>query len=144
VPSTKVRTLAAMLKAIHASEDVAAAREKALQVIAKLRALRLTTAAELAATTFEETLSFPEEHWRRIRTKNPLERVPRGIRQRTRVVGAFPDGQSALNPGRGTLAAHRRDRLVAQTILERRAAEGPADERSRHSLSQRRAPLSPI
>ena len=84
----------------RASEDVAAAREKALQVIAKLRALRLTTAAELAAATFEETLSyysFPEEHWRRIRTNNPLERVLREIRRRTRVVGAFPDGQSALN-----------------------------------------------
>jgi hypothetical protein len=35
-----------------------AAREKVLQVIAKLRASRLTTAAELAATSFEETLSY--------------------------------------------------------------------------------------
>src|SRR5215831_2109791 len=48
----------------------------------------------------EETLAyyaFPEEHWRRIRTTNPLERILREIRRRTRVVGAFPDGQSALN-----------------------------------------------
>ena len=30
-------------------------------------------------------------------TNNPLERVLREIRGRTRVVGAFPDGQSALN-----------------------------------------------
>ena len=45
----------------------------------------------------EETLAyyaFPEEHWRRMRTNNPLERE---IRRRTRVVGAFPGGQSALN-----------------------------------------------
>ncbi len=41
--------------------------------------------------------SFPEEHWRRIRTNNPLERILREIRRRTRVVGAFPDGESALN-----------------------------------------------
>ena len=41
--------------------------------------------------------SFPEQHWRRIRTNNPLERILREIRRRTRVVGAFPDGQSALN-----------------------------------------------
>src|SRR6266487_3170076 len=40
---------------------------------------------------------LPEEHWRRIRTNNPLERILREIRRRTRVVGAFPDGQSALN-----------------------------------------------
>jgi putative transposase len=48
----------------------------------------------------EETLAyyaFPEEHWRRIRNNNPLERILREIRRRTRVVGAFPDGQSALN-----------------------------------------------
>ena len=39
---------------------------------------------------------FPEAHWRRIRTNNPLERILREIRRRSRVVGAFPDGQSAL------------------------------------------------
>lgn len=47
-----------------------------------------------------ETLAyygFPEEHWQRIRTNNPLERIMREIRRRTRVVGAFPDGHSALN-----------------------------------------------
>src|SRR6202040_308588 len=45
VPSTKVREIAAMLKAIHASEDLVAARQKAVQVIEKLRGLRLTNAA---------------------------------------------------------------------------------------------------
>jgi putative transposase len=52
------------------------------------------------STAVEETLAyygFPEEHWRRIRTNNPLERILREIRRRTRVVGAFPDGQPALN-----------------------------------------------
>ena len=39
---------------------------------------------------------FPREHWIRIRTNNPLERLMREIRRRTRVVGAFPDGRSAL------------------------------------------------
>jgi transposase-like protein len=100
VPSTKVREIAAMLKAIHASEDLAAAREKANRVIEKLRGLRLSRAAELVEMAVEETLTyytFPEEHWRRIRTNNPLERILREIRRRTRVVGAFPDGQSALN-----------------------------------------------
>ncbi len=57
-------------------------------------------AAELVEEAVEETFvyyAFPEEHWRRIRTNNPLERILREIRRRTRVVGAFPDGQSALN-----------------------------------------------
>jgi putative transposase len=41
--------------------------------------------------------AFPEEHRRRIRTNNPLERIMREIRRRTRVVGAFPGGKSALS-----------------------------------------------
>jgi transposase-like protein len=100
VPRPKLREVAAMLKAIHAAEDGLAANEKALQVIAKLREQRLTRAAELVEASVEETFayySFPEEHWRRIRTNNPLERILREIRRRTRVVGSFPDGQSALN-----------------------------------------------
>jgi transposase-like protein len=85
VPSTKVREIAAMLKAIHAGEDIAAAREKAIRVIEKLRGLRLSRAAELVEVAIEETLTyaFPEEHWRRIRTNNPLERILREIRRRT-------------------------------------------------------------
>jgi putative transposase len=71
-----------------------AACEKAIRVIEKLWALRLMRAAELVETAVE---AFPEEHWRRIRTNNPLERILCEIRRRTRVVGAFPDGQSALN-----------------------------------------------
>ena len=89
-----------MLKAIHAAEDVHAARDKALQVVAKLREQRLTRAAELVETSIEERLgyhAFPKEHWRRIRTNNPLERILREIRRRTRVVDAFREGQSALN-----------------------------------------------
>jgi putative transposase len=45
VPATKVRTVATMLKAIHASEDRAAARTKAAQVVDKLRELKLPAAA---------------------------------------------------------------------------------------------------
>ena len=47
----------------------------------------------------EETLTyyaFPSEHWLKIRTNNMLERLNREIRRRTRVVGTFPDGESAL------------------------------------------------
>ena len=39
---------------------------------------------------------FPNEHWTRIRTNNVIERLNREIRRRTRVVGSFPDGNSAL------------------------------------------------
>jgi transposase-like protein len=99
VPHSKVRYVAAMLKAIHAQEDIAGARKKAQEVIDKLKELRLKQAAQIVELGIEETLSymnFPQEHWTRLRTNNPLERLMREIRRRTRVVGAFPDGNSAL------------------------------------------------
>jgi transposase-like protein len=99
VPASKVRPVAAMLKAIHASEDRAAAQAKAALVVDKLREMKLPAAAALVAQSIEETFSyyaFPSEHHRSLRTNNPLERIMREIRRRTRVVGAFPDGNSAL------------------------------------------------
>lgn len=99
VPASKVRPVAAMLKAIHASEDRAAAQAKAALVVDKLRELKLPAAAALVEQSIEETFSyyaFPSEHHRSLRTNNPFERIMREIRRRTRMVGAFPDGNSAL------------------------------------------------
>lgn len=56
-------------------------------------------AVRTARGGFAETLAyteFPLEHWRRIRTNNGIERINREIRRRTRVVGTFPDGNTAL------------------------------------------------
>jgi hypothetical protein len=79
--------------------------------------------------TVDETLTyyaFPNEHWRRIRTNNPLERLMREIRRRTRVVGAFPDGQSALN-----LATAR-----FQAIPQYEAAQATGDGSIKDSLTR--------
>lgn len=98
-PTGKVKEVAAMLKAIHAQEDRASAGQKAAAVVAKLEAMKLGKAAAMVRDGVGETLAymaFPREHWRSLRTNNPLERLNREIRRRTRVVGAFPDGNSAL------------------------------------------------
>ena len=60
---------------------------------------RTQEAAKKVEDGIEETLTycdFPSEHWTRIRTNNVIERLNREIRRRTRVVGSFPDGNSAL------------------------------------------------
>lgn len=99
VPRKKSREVAAMLKAIHAQEDKAAALEKAKNVVEKLKSMKLPEAAKKVEESVAETLSymdFPREHWLKIRSNNAIERLNREIRRRTRVVGTFPDGQSAL------------------------------------------------
>ena len=77
----------------------ASAKEKAKQVADKLREIKLTSAAKKVEDGIEETLTymdFPSQHWTRIRTNNTIERLNREIKRRTRAIGAFPDGQSAL------------------------------------------------
>jgi len=99
VPKGKVKEVAAMLKAIHAQEDKEEAMRKADIVAEKLEKMKLGSAAATVRDGIAETLSyyqFPSQHWRRIRTNNPLERIMREIRRRTNVVGCFPDGNSAL------------------------------------------------
>ena len=99
VPRGRVREVSMMLKAIHAQESKAAAREKAAQVAEKLREMKLKAAAKKVEDSIEETLTFmdfPSQHWTRIRTNNTLERLNREIKRRTRPIGAFPDGNSAL------------------------------------------------
>lgn len=99
VPRGKAKEVAAMLKAIHAQEDAEAARQKAAAVVDKLEAMKLSKAAQVVREGVEETLTyfaFPREHHRHIYTNNPLETINKQIRRRTRVVGAFPDGHSAL------------------------------------------------
>ena len=94
-----MKLVSKMLKAIHAQENKAAARAKARQVAADLRAMKLPEAARKVEDSIVETLTymeFPYEHCLRIRTNNVIERLNREIRRRTRVVGTFPDGNSAL------------------------------------------------
>jgi transposase-like protein len=113
VPNKLMREVATMLKAIHAQENREAALEKGKAVAEKLRGMKLGKAAEKVSDSLLDTLmymSYPPEHWTRIRTNNSLERLMREIRRRTKVVGSFPDGNSAL------MLAAARLRHVAGTV----------------------------
>lgn len=99
VPRQKREKVAKMLKAIHAQESFDASMAKAEKVASDLEAMKLGAAAKVVREGCAETLTytaFPMSHWVRIRTNNAIERLNREIRRRTRVVGTFPDGKSAL------------------------------------------------
>jgi transposase-like protein len=98
---SKAREVSLMLKAIHAQESKASARQKAQEVVKKLQGMRLEKAAGVVSNSFDETLGYyeyPSRHWRHIRTNNPLERLNRGIRRRTRVLA--PLWSSCASPRR--------------------------------------------
>jgi transposase-like protein len=99
VPRGKMREVAAMLKAIHAQESRESAESKAEDVVRKLKLMKLSGAAELVEQSIHETFAYfayPPQHWLKIKTNNPMERLLKEARRRTKVVGAFPDGNSAL------------------------------------------------
>lgn len=100
VPRRKRKT-AAELKAVFAMEDRDKTLSKAESVAVELDWMKLGEAASCLcegigeATTYQLP-EFPMEHWRLIRTNNMIERLNLEIRRRTRIVGQFPDGRSAL------------------------------------------------
>lgn len=64
-PRNKMKMVALMLKAIHVRESKEAAREKAILVAEKLRAMKLAKAAKKVEDGIEETLTymdFPTQH----------------------------------------------------------------------------------
>ena len=89
------------LEAIFSVESGDKALEKAESVAKDMEARKLREAAKCLREGIGETTTYllddyPREHRRRIRTNNMIERLNREIRRRTRVVGSFPDGRSAL------------------------------------------------
>ena len=88
-----------MLKAVHAQENKRASGEKVKAIVEELRATKPKKTAKKIEDGVEETLTycdFPSEHLSRVRTNNVIKRLNREIWHRTRIVGYFPDGESAL------------------------------------------------
>jgi len=143
VPHSKCKEVAAMLKAIHAQEDRAAAEEKVNAVVSKLHAMKLGKAAEHVRESASETLAymkFSRSHWRKIRTNNPLERLIREVRRRTRVVGAFPDGRSALM----LVAARLRHVASSKWGLQRYLKFEGEDEQGKEEAPNQATPASTL
>ncbi len=98
VPQTRRSEVAAALKTIWHQENADEARHKAQRVIEQYRK-SLPAAMRTLEGTLEDSLTFyrfPREHGKMLRTNNPLERLMKEIRRRTKVAEQFPHEESAL------------------------------------------------
>jgi len=107
VPHGDKSVAAAALRTIFAQPHQAAAQAQLAEVLKAMQG-RWPKAAALLAAAEDDILAymdFPREHWTRIYSTNPLERLNKEVKRRTNVVGVFPDESSAL-------------RLVGAVLLE--------------------------
>ena len=107
IPKRDKSMVAAALRTIFAQPNQEAARQQ-LAEVARAMGERWPKAADVLVAGEEDVLSymtFPPEHWTRIYSTNPLERLNREVKRRTNVVGIFPDSDAVL-------------RLVGSVLIE--------------------------
>jgi putative transposase len=93
VPKAAQPWVAATIRTAFAQPDAASAREQWRRVADGFRDRfpRLAALLDEAEADVLAYLAFPPEHWRKIWSNNPLERVNKEVKRRTDVVGIFPD-----------------------------------------------------
>jgi len=107
VPKASAEMVAAAVRTVFAQPDASHVRSQLAEVTRMLKAQFPEVAAMLAdaADDLLAFTAFPQAHWRKIWSTNPLERVNGEIKRRTNVVGIFPNDASVL-------------RLVTAVIVE--------------------------
>jgi putative transposase len=137
--------LAALIRPIFNADSLAEARDRLSEAVAHLEG-SLSKAATLLEDAEPDILafySFPEDHWRKLRSTNPLERFNKEIGRRTDVVGIFPD-DTALIRLAGMLCIEQNDEwLVGRRYLSAGSMEPLLEERLHHRDSEEVKELQP-
>ncbi len=107
VPKASAEMVAAAVRTVFAQPDAGHVRSQLDEVVAMLHA-KFPDVAAMLADAAEDLLAFtafPQAHWRKVWSTNPLERLNGEIKRRTNVVGIFPNDASVA-------------RLVTAVIVE--------------------------
>ena len=118
VPRANAEMVAAAIRTIFAQPDAGAVGEQFERIVATLSTQFPEVAAMLCDAREDLTAfaAFPLEHWRKIWSTNPLERLHREVKRRTNGVGVFPNDESIV-------------RLVTAVILEQHDEWAVAERR---------------
>jgi putative transposase len=99
VPKAAQQMVGATIRTVFAQPDAKrSAREQWRRVSDGFRQ-RFLRLSELMDEAEEDVLSyaaFPQEHWQKIWSNNPLERVNKEVKRRTNVVGIFPNEAAVI------------------------------------------------
>lgn len=107
VPKASAEMVAAAVRTIFAQPDATHVRSQLGEVV-RMLSDRFPDIAAMVDDAAEDLLaftSFPQAHWRKLWSTNPLERLNGEIKRRTNVVGIFPNDASVA-------------RLVTAVVLE--------------------------
>ena len=110
IPKGAQDTVAAVVRTVFAAPDHGSAMIQ-LHEVAEMLEPKFPQAAELLEDASEDVLAhmhFPREHRRRLHSTNPIERLHKEVKRRTRVIGIFPTRDSLMRMV-GTLLAEQDD-----------------------------------
>jgi putative transposase len=123
--------LAALIRPIFGAEDRGTARDRLSEAVAALEG-KLDKVAAMLEQAEEDVLAFygfPTDHWRKLRSTNPLERLNREIGRRTDVVGIFPDDASVIRLATMLCIEQNDEWLVGRRYLSAGSMEPLLEER---------------
>ena len=114
VPRAAQPDVAAVIRTVFAQPEKESARRQLGFVADRLRPKygKVSDLLEEAEEDLLAHMSFPREHWRKLHSTNPLERVNREIKRRTNVVGIFPNRDAVIRLV-GALLMEQQDEWVA-------------------------------
>lgn len=136
VPKRSQPEVSEAMKAVFVQRDEKSAKTKAADVVRQFQT-RFAKAMDIFESGIDDALSYlhyPLAHRTRISSNNPLERLNREIRRRTRVVGIFPHGGSCLRLIGMVLVEQNEDWLTADKAYLK-FDDAPAEESSAKILS---------
>jgi putative transposase len=116
---TQQPMIAAAIRGIFQAASGDEARERLADVVDRLEAAA-PKVARLLLDAEPDLLAFyalPREHWSKLRSTNPLERVNREIGRRTDVVGIFPNDASLIRLAGALLIEQSDEWLVSRRYL---------------------------
>src|SRR5438093_4990823 len=130
--------LAALLRAIVNADSAEQARELTGDALQRLQAPLPKLAALLAEAEEDLTAfySFPTDHWTKLRSTNPLERVNREIGRRTDVVGIFPNDRALIRLAASVVIEQNDEWLVGRRYLSAHSLDALLDQEKDDKTNQ--------